>query len=213
MRNTVSSCQGAVCRVICRDLDSVGTGFFVRENGVLLTCCHVVSRFTIDAQAQIRLEYSQDIRVETRTGAYRASVIHDQNSTHPVFEDYAILTIDAKDTECLPLGDYTRVESGDKALIVGYPLGAAYLCATLGMISAKHRSPSHINAIVDLDLIQVDRSVNIGNSGSPLFHVDSSSVVSIVSVRLGSIERNIQNLKAIREVRRESCSFRNRRCS
>jgi S1-C subfamily serine protease len=54
--------------------------------------------------------------------------------------------------------------------------------------------------IVNLDMIQIDGSVNMGNSGGPLIHMDSSSVVGIVSVRMGSIERDIQNLKAMPEV-------------
>lgn len=206
MRDIISSYSGALCRVICRDLQSDGTGFFVRQNGVLLTCNHVISRFTIDPQARIRLEYSQDIQIETALRTYPASIAHDQNSTHPIFEDYAILKIDVDGMKCLPLGDYHEVEPGDNVLVLGYPFAVSYLCATLGMISAKHRSPSHINEIVNLDMIQVDGSVNMGNSGGPLVGLDSSSVVGIVSVRLGSIQRNIQNLKAIPEVR-ESAIF------
>lgn len=200
MRDIISSYKDAVCRVTCPDLKLAGTGFFVRPDGVLLTCCHVISRFTTDLQGRIRLEYSQNIQVETTFGTYPASIIHDQNSTHPIFEDYAILRIDMEGMQCLPVEDYGRVEPGDRVLIAGYPLGVSYLCATLGMVSAKHRSPSHINMIVNLDMIQIDGSVNMGNSGGPLIHMDSSSVVGIVSVRMGSIERDIQNLKAMPEV-------------
>lgn len=200
MRDVISSYKDAICRVRCSDLESAGTGFFVRPDGVLLTCCHVISRFMPDPQPGIPVEYCQDIRVETTLGTYPASIVHDQNSTHPIFEDYAILRIDAEGRQCLPVGDYGRLEPGDRVLIAGYPLGVSYLCATSGMISAKHRSPSHINGMVNLDMIQVDGSVNMGNSGGPLIHVDSSSVVGIVSVRVGSIERNIQNLKAMPEV-------------
>lgn len=200
MRDIVSSYRNAICRVACFDLGSAGTGFFVRPDGILLTCCHVISRFTTDPQGRIRLEYSQDIQIKTTFGTYPASIVHDRNSTHPIFEDYTILKIVAKGVRCLPLGNYDHAEPGDKVLIVGYPLGVSYLCATSGMISAKHRSPSHMNALVNLNMVQIDGSVNVGNSGGPLVHVDSSSVVGIVSLRVGSIERNIQNLKAMPEV-------------
>lgn len=200
MRDIISSSRNAICRVTCFDFKSAGTGFFVRPNGILLTCCHVISRFTTDPEGRIRLEYSQDIQIETTCGTYPASIVHEQDSTHPVFEDYAILKIEAEGVQCLLLGNYDRAEPGDKVMIVGYPLGVSYHCATSGMISAKHRSPSHMNAIANLDMIQIDGSVNVGNSGGPLVHVASSSVVGIVSLRVGSIERNIQNLKAMPEV-------------
>ena len=200
MRDVISSYRGAVCRVTCSDLKSAGTAFFVRPDGVLLTCCHVISRFSIDLQPGIPVEYSRDIRIETPLGTYPASIIHDRNSTHPIFEDYAILRIDVNDMQCLPVGDCGRVKPGDKVVMLGYPLyheGLTHLSATSGMISAKHRSPSHIDARVNLDMIQIDGSVNMGNSGGPLIHVGSSSVAGIVSVRMGSIERNIQNLEAM----------------
>lgn len=159
MRDIISSYRDAICRVKCSDLQSTGTGFFVRRDGVLLTCCHVVSRFAIDPQARIRLEYSQNIQIETTRDTYPAIITHAQNSTHPIFEDYAILKIDVDGMKCLTLGDYNLAEPGDKVLILGYPFGLSYPCATLGMISAKHRSPSHINRIANLDMIQIDGSV------------------------------------------------------
>lgn len=197
MRDIISAQRDAICRVKCVDLQKTGTGFFVRPNGILLTCWHVISRFAIDPQPGIPIEYSRHIQIETTLGTYPASIISDQNSTHPLFEDYCVLKIDVEDMRCLPVGDYGRVEPGDSVLIVGYPLGTSYLCATSGMISAKHRSPSYIDSIVNLDMIQIDGSVNLGNSGGPLIHVDSSSVVGIVSARMGNIERNIQNLEAM----------------
>lgn len=201
MRDIVSSYRNAICRVACFDLGSAGTGFFVRPDGILLTCCHVISHYPPNAQPGILVEYSQDIRIETASGTYPASIVHDWNSTHPIFEDYAILKIEAKGVQCLPLGNYDHTEPGDKVLILGYPLEYPYLCATSGMISAKHRSPSHIiGGTVYLDMLQIDGSVNVGNSGGPLVHTDSSSVVGIVSLRVGSIKRNIQNLKAMPEV-------------
>lgn len=200
MRNTISSYGNAICRVACFDLGSAGTGFFIRPDGILLTCCHVILRSTTDPQGGIRLEYSQDIRIETASGTYPASIVHDWNSTHPIFEDYAILKIEAKGVQCLSLGNYDHAEPGDRVLIVGYPLEYPYLCATSGMISAKHRSPSYMNATVNLDMIQIDGSVNLGNSGGPLLHMDSARAVGIVSLRVGSIERSIQNLKAMPEV-------------
>lgn len=195
MQENISSWKNALCQIICQDIDSIGTGFFVREDGILLTGCHVVYRPVPDPQGLIRVQYSQNIRVKTATGSYPASVVHDQSSTHAVFEDYAVLRISDGSTDYLQLGDYDYVEPGDKVLILGYPFGVAYPCVTSGMISSKHRSPSHVNSIVNLDMIQIDGAVNKGNSGGPLIHVDSSSVVGIVLVRLGGIDTNIDSLK------------------
>jgi S1-C subfamily serine protease len=197
-RSLITLFRDSVVRVKASSNNIVrkGTGFFVSADGTLLTCNHVVSYFQPDEKGHITLNYFPRIEIETKQrGVLPAKIIHDLNSTHPVFEDYAILKADISSITPLRLGDHNSVQSGDDVLILGYPFGLPQLCATSGIVSAKHRSPSKFNAMVVLEQIRIDGSVNVGNSGGPLVDLYNQFVVGIVSIRLGDLSELIERLK------------------
>ena len=201
MRHIISTIRGAICQICCRDSGSRGTGFLVSSDGVCLTSAHVVCRPVPDARGYVTFEYSTDIAAITVQGQKPARVIHRQNTTHPIVEDYAVLRVDIAGVPYLPLGDYASAEAGDDVLIAGFPLGADFLSFSRGIVAAKVRVPSHINTVVSLNILQLDASVNPGNSGGPLFHLDTGSVVGIVAVRLGNIEEHIERLSRLPQTR------------
>lgn len=195
MRDLIASLRDAVCQVICRDSHSVGSGFFVGSD-LVISCNHVVAQEKLNADGLVELKYSDEITVTSSQGTFRASVAHKLQDLDPYFHDYTILRVNTTDHPYLLLGGYDAVYVGDDVLVLGYPLGVSELTATKGMVATKHRSPSHMNQIIHLDMIRIDGTINPGNSGGPLSE-PNGTVVGIVSLRLGSIQPEIDRLRTI----------------
>jgi len=172
-----------------------GTAFFVSNDGILLTCNHVVSFTQPDPSGYLTVRYFPKIEIiKSDASIFPVRIFHDQDSSHPIFEDYAILKADIKSVP-LHLCDPNLIQPGDDIVILGYPFNFDQLCVTSGVVSAKHYSPSIFNNLVKLDMIRIDGSVNIGNSGGPLIDLYNQLVVGIVSIRYGSITEQLERLK------------------
>ena len=127
----------------------MGSGVIVRADGYILTNHHVV-----DAAQQVDVEL-------TDGRSLKAKVI---GSDAP--SDLAVLKVDAKNLQTLPLGDSDAVRVGDVVLAVGNPLGVGQT-VTMGIVSAKGRSTGLGDGSFE-DFIQTDAPINRGNSGGAL---------------------------------------------
>jgi putative serine protease PepD len=133
-----------------------GSGFFISEDGILLTNNHVVETSGGGG----------DITVQTMDGkVYRATVI----GTSP---EYDLAVVQVKDIQAKPigLGDSKSVQVGEMVIAVGSPLGLQGT-VTSGIISALDRAVIAGDGGGDasyLSAIQTDAAINPGNSGGPL---------------------------------------------
>ena len=128
----------------------LGTGFIIRENGLIITNNHVVERADI-------IKVQLDPRDEK---FYEAEVVGRDSLT-----DIALIKIDAK--KPLPyarLGSSKDVQVGEWVAAFGNPYGHAHTM-TKGIVSALGREIAEINRF---PFIQTDASINPGNSGGPL---------------------------------------------
>jgi serine protease Do len=140
-----------------RSAAGLGSGFIVREDGVILTNAHVVS------------------------GASRISVAMRDGKTYPAkllgsdeTNDLAVLKVDAKGLPVAPLGSSSNLLVGEWAIAIGNPYG--FLLAntepsvTAGVVSGTGRNlaAESEGSGVYVDMIQTDASINPGNSGGPL---------------------------------------------
>lgn len=134
---------------------SHGSGFFIDEQGYILTNAHVVEggdEITVSTTDQ--KEYTAElIGLDTRT-------------------DVALLKINKKDTPAAKIGNSDRAEVGNWVLAIGSPFGFDYT-ATKGIISAVSRSLPDGTYV---PFIQTDAAVNPGNSGGPLFNLDGEVI-------------------------------------
>lgn len=138
---------------------SIGSGFFINNEGYILTCSHVVE----DA---IKLE----ITIPESKKKYSAEIV----CISPDY-DIALLKTEYKNDEnFLMLADSDNVKQGDKVNAVGYPLGQENLKLTGGVISG---SQEH--------LFQTDAPINPGNSGGPLVN-DKNEVIAINSQKISA---------------------------
>ncbi|MNJ96707.1 putative periplasmic serine endoprotease DegP-like precursor [compost metagenome] len=128
----------------------LGTGFIIREDGLIITNNHVISGAdTINVQLS-----------EKSSEVYEATLIGNDERT-----DIALIKIQPKGK--LPvavLGSSGSLEVGEWVAAFGNPFGHGH-SMTKGIISSKGRDITEINKI---PLLQTDASINPGNSGGPL---------------------------------------------
>ncbi|TIL27637.1 MAG: Do family serine endopeptidase [Mesorhizobium sp.] len=133
-----------------------GSGFFISEDGYLVTNNHVVgdgSSFTVVMHDGKELD-AKLVGTDPRT-------------------DLAVLKVegDGKFTY-VDFADDSKVRVGDWVVAVGNPFGLGGT-VTAGIVSARGRD---IGAGPYDDFIQIDASVNRGNSGGPTFNLNGQVV-------------------------------------
>ena len=140
-----------------------GTGFFLSEDGYLLTNYHIV-------------ENAVDIVVTALNGEeYKAKVIGADPRS-----DVALLKVEAKGLPFAVLGDSGQLKVGEWVLAIGNPYGLEHT-VTSGIVSAKGRQLGLGGNVPEYqDFIQTDAAINRGNSGGPLVNM-KGEVVGITS--------------------------------
>lgn len=145
---------------------SSGTGFFITQDGYILTNYHVVKG-------------GSSVKVTLYNGeSYDAAVVGGD-------EDYdiAVVKIDVAGANAVVLGDSSRLAIGESIAAIGNPLGELTFSMTSGVVSCVDRA---INVDgTPFNMIQIDCSINHGNSGGPLFN-SYGEVVGIVSAKYSS---------------------------
>ena len=138
------------------ELQVVGSGFFIRKDGTVLTAAHVVE------------EANQVYVVTYEKKYYPAKVIRQDRE-----RDLAVLQLEGKfpAPASLPLGDSKKLEVGEPILAVGNPFGFTFT-VTSGIVSALDRQLKE-NGI---GLIQTDAPINPGNSGGPILNLQGEVV-------------------------------------
>lgn len=138
------------------DARSLGSGFIISQDGLVLTNNHVVA----DASEII-------VRLSDRREYVAELVGADPRS------DVAVLRIDAEgDLPVVEIGQSSKVEPGEWVLAIGSPFGFEH-SVTAGIVSAKGRSLPRENYV---PFIQTDVAINPGNSGGPLFNLDGKVI-------------------------------------
>ena len=132
---------------------SQGSGFFISEDGYVVTNNHVVSG-------------AKDVELvadDSKT-TYKAKVIGTDQRT-----DLALLKVegDRKDFKYVKFGAAEGPRVGDWVIAVGNPFGLGGT-VTAGIVSARGRD---IGAGPYDDFLQIDAAVNRGNSGGPTFNL------------------------------------------
>ena len=127
-----------------------GSGFFISEDGYVVTNNHVVS--SGDAYSVVMDDGTE----------YDAKLIGADTRT-----DLAVLKVEQPKTKFtyVAFGDDNKIRIGDWVVAVGNPFGLGGT-VTSGIVSARGRD---IGAGPYDDFIQIDAAVNKGNSGGPAF--------------------------------------------
>ncbi len=135
-----------------------GTGFFVSEDGYLLTNRHVVN--------QTDVEYF----IVTNEGNEIAAELVDMDP----FQDLAILKVEGQAFPCVRFGDSDAIRIGQTVIAIGNTLSEFRNTVTKGVVSGIDRrvtAGDTVSTEVIEKAIQTDAAINPGNSGGPLINL------------------------------------------
>jgi serine protease Do len=146
----------------------LGSGFFIDENGFLITNFHV-----IEGETHITVDVQSNGQSEPKT--YRDVKIIAINK----FKDIALLKIEDKDAPKFAhvlIGDSDALATGETVFAIGSPLGLERT-VTQGIVSTKTRQ-------MEGELyLQTTAQINPGNSGGPLFNL-RGEVVGVTNMKI-----------------------------
>ena len=147
-----------------RKASALGSGFIIDVEGIVITNNHVI-------------QGAEDILVRVDgEKEYKAKVL----GTDPL-SDIAVLKIESKEKFTpVKFGNSDNAGIGDWVIAIGNPFGLGGT-VTSGIISARNRD---IGMNRYEDFIQTDASINVGNSGGPLFDMNGD-VIGINTAILG----------------------------
>ena len=141
---------------------ATGTGFFVDDQGHIVTAAHVV-------------DGASSVSVKLQDGTTRkATVLGKDDAT-----DVAVIRIDPSGLSLHPLalGSSGALAVGDPVAAIGDPFGYARSLST-GIVSGVDRTIDAPNGFTVSHAIQTDAAINPGNSGGPILDA-SGKVVGI----------------------------------
>lgn len=148
----------------------LGSGFFINEDGFLITNFHV-----IEGETQISIEVYHVKNGQLERKSYKQVKIIATNK----YADLALLKIDEADAPKfarVSLGDSEILAVGERVFAIGSPLGLERT-VTEGIVSTKTRPFQG-----DLYL-QTTAQINPGNSGGPLFNL-RGEVVGVTNMKI-----------------------------
>lgn len=153
--------------VIVRRETSIGSGFFVSADGLIVTCRHVVGT-------------SQKVSVQRRDGS---SLDADVIATDPE-RDLALIKIPGSGYPALPLLQREPV-IGDEVIAIGTPEGVPW-SVSKGIVSGLRSART-------ARLVQTDAAISPGSSGGPLIETHSGRVAGINFMIMGGAQAEKMN--------------------
>ena len=145
-----------------REAGSLGSGFIISPDGYVVTNNHLIQGLTGTGTV--------DTVTVTLTNRreYPARIVGRDTAS-----DLALLKIDATNLPFVNFGDSTRTRVGDWVIAIGNPYGLGGT-VTAGIVSALHRGITGVGAYDRY--IQTDASINMGNSGGPMFDLNGNVI-------------------------------------
>ncbi|MBI3880354.1 MAG: trypsin-like peptidase domain-containing protein [Verrucomicrobia bacterium] len=148
----------------------LGSGFFINEDGYLITNFHVV-----ESETKISIEVFQQKGGQLDRHSYKDVRIIAMNK----FADLTLLKIEDKDApkfRPVSLGNADILAVGEKVFAIGSPLGLERT-VTEGIVSTKTRQ------MQGSLYLQTTAQINPGNSGGPLFNL-RGEVVGVTNMKI-----------------------------
>ncbi len=168
-----AACTASTVTVYCKDetLEAVGSGFFLSEDGYIVTNYHVIRKFS-----------AYTVLLSDGT-SYDASFVGGDK-----LQDLALLKIELADAPAVRCGKSSALAIGDEVIAIGTP-GAVQFAGTVthGNVSGLDRDvpimDENETVIGHMAMIQISAVINPGNSGGPLFNA-YGEVVGINTMKM-----------------------------
>ena len=142
-----------------RQAQSLGSGFIIDRNGIVVTNAHVVEGAS---RVTVTLLDGRELQADL-LGSDRDA-------------DIAVLKVKASNLPAIPLGRSSDLMIGESVIAIGNPFGLSNTVTT-GVLSAVGRTiPSARGERLFTDFLQTDASINPGNSGGPLVNIQGDVI-------------------------------------
>jgi serine protease Do len=136
-------------------IESIGSGFVILKDGVILTNYHVVQN-----AAELYVNFSNGKRLEGKIIGVDAR------------SDLAVISVEKGDFQRVDFGNSDETMTGEWAIAIGNPflnfINDVHPTVTVGVISALNRNFAPSEGVYYQGMIQTDAAINPGNSGGPL---------------------------------------------
>ena len=167
----------------------MATGFVVSDGNFVITNAHAIPEKLDEKKNEFLAVFSG----QGNTGKIHKARIAATDPDH----DLALLQINNGPLPAMELGDDSRVREGELYAFTGYPLGAIlglYASTSRGIISAVTPIviPAHGSRHIKTEVFkrlrhpylvfQLDAIAYPGNSGSPLYNVNTGKVIGIINM-------------------------------
>ncbi len=142
----------------------LGSGFLISEDGMIMTAAHVVQEADIIV---VNFDNGQQLEAE---------VVSSIPSS-----DVALIKVKSKieNPKICKLGDSNAINTGEPVFVIGAPLGLEHSLSA-GHLSGRLKKEQVGGGVSEAEFLQTDASINIGNSGGPIFN-QNGEVIGIVS--------------------------------
>jgi len=166
----------------------MGTGFVVEDGRHIITNYHVIPKIIDYAKLETLAIFEGRGK---QVKGHKATIVAKDR-----IHDLALLEIIGNPLPALKLGDSATVREGELYAFTGFPIGmilGLYPVTHRGIISAitpivipalnsRQLDATHIRRMRDpFNVFQLDATAYPGNSGSPLYSVDTGRVVGVVN--------------------------------
>jgi S1-C subfamily serine protease len=172
-----------------------GSGFFVGNGSLVATCWHVLPDITADAGPGVKslaiLVPSADGTAEVKEAELLVS-----QRTH----DLALLRVKGRPGTPVNLGADGSPREGLEVALMGFPIGgvlgfkavthrgivASIVASALPTAQARQLKEAAVSRLREgsFELLQLDATAYPGNSGGPLFDVETQQVIGVVNMVL-----------------------------
>lgn len=153
-----------------QEVEGMGSGFIINQDGYILTNYHVISG-------------AKEVKVTLSDGTEEGATVVNYDAD----KDIAMIKLDdsSKVPAVAELGDSDAIYPGAEVIAIGTPLSKNFAqTLTKGVISGSNRTIQNDNG-TSVNFIQTDAAINPGNSGGPLVNT-KGQVIGINSRKMGS---------------------------
>jgi len=140
----------------------IGTGIIINAEGLVLTAAHVVGSAD-SIEVMLKDERKRSARVLVSIGTADLALIQIEDAP--------------QDLPFIPLGDSSKIDIGAQVFVIGTPYGLEHTL-TVGYLSGRRIMEN--TPFGDIEFLQTDAAINMGNSGGPMFSAQGE-LIGIVS--------------------------------
>jgi len=174
----IKECRSGIVQISLeneRECLGSGTAFLVK--GGIVTNSHILRSIPFDTFV-IRFgngknnDFENEIRLSSEN--CMDAIVAESSENEKDFVFFSISKPEFNGRHIFELSDSSSLSVGEQILFMGYPFGSPYLTAHIGYVSSLHQNNG-------VEVIQIDGSVNSGNSGGPLIDLKTGKVAGIVT--------------------------------